>query len=187
MIFLLLTACVADVATATDSAPELVDVCSESVPTDRNVDGIPAYSQCTDSENANIYSNDGVQTSTTSIDTDWVETQYGGGYQCTELAYRYLVFHWGITWEPAGNAGSWCDSQPPSDSGVVQTTTPVHGDLMIFPPGSCGADPTYGHVAVVDVVESADQVTVVEQNVAARAITDNTCATCFLHVVANTQ
>jgi surface antigen len=165
---------------------EAVDVCSETVPANRNVDGIPAYAQCAATENSAIYSDNGVDTSTMSMGSGWVRTQYNGGYQCTEFAYRYLHFRWNIVWEPNGNAGTWCDSTPPSGSGVVQTSTPSHGDLIVFAPGSCGADPTAGHVAVVDVVNGTTSVTAVEQNSAGRDNYKQTCAKCFLHAVANT-
>jgi MYXO-CTERM domain-containing protein len=165
---------------------QAVNICTETVPSNRYVDGIPAYAQCTASQSSPIYSNNGVDTSTTSGGTDWVRTQQSGGYQCTELAHRYLRFHWSITWTPTGNAGTWCNTVPPSTSGVVQTTTPVHGDVIVFPPGSCGADSTAGHVALVDTVNSATQVTIVEQNGANRRNCNISCAACFLHVVANT-
>ena len=167
------------------STVQAVNICNETVPANRNVDGIPAYAQCTTTNSA-IYSNNGVDTSTTSGGTDWVRTQYSGGYQCTELAHRYWYFHWNVTWIPNGNAGTWCDTVPPASSGVVQTTTPVHGDLIVFAPGVCGADATTGHVAVVDVVVSATTVTIVEENSAGRRNSQQSCAKCFLHVVANT-
>src|SRR4029077_17531543 len=143
-----------------------LSVCDEVVPANRFVDGIPAYAQCTGFENAAIYSNNGVDTSTTSLGPDWVRTQQSGGYQCTELAHRYLYFRWNVTWLPNGNAGTWCNTQPTAASGVVQTTTaPVHGDLIVFAPGACGADATTGHVALIDVVDDAKaQLTVIEQN-----------------------
>lgn len=165
---------------------EAVDICSETVPANRNVDGIPAYAQCAATQNSAVYSDDGVDTSTMSMGSGWVRTQYNGGYQCTEFAYRYLHFRWNIVWEPNGNAGTWCDSTPPSGSGVVQTSTPAHGDLIVFAPGSCGADPTAGHVAVVDVVNGTTSVTAVEQNSAGRGNYKQSCAKCFLHAVANT-
>jgi len=165
---------------------QAVDICNETVPANRNVDGIPAYAQCTTTTNSAIYSNNGVDTSTTSGGTDWVRTQYSGGYQCTELAHRYWYFHWNVTWIPNGNAGTWCDTVPPASSGVVQATTPVHGDLIVFAPGVCGADATTGHVAVVDVVVNATTVTIVEENSAGRRNSQQSCAKCFLHVVANT-
>ncbi|MBN2191539.1 MAG: CHAP domain-containing protein [Polyangiaceae bacterium] len=86
----------------------------------------------------------------TSLGDDWVRTQWSGGYQCTELAHRYLYFRWGIEWLPRGNAGTWCDEVPDAESGVEQTFAPVHGDVIVFPPGQCGADGYYGHVALVD-------------------------------------
>ena len=104
-----------------------------------------------------------------------------------ELAHRYLHFRWNVTsWLPRGNAGTWCDTQPTAASGVVQTTVPVHGDLIVFSPGACGADAVTGHVAVIDVVDDARaQVTVVEENRAGRRSAAQSCATCYLHVVAN--
>ena len=163
-----------------------LDACNETVPETRRVDGVPAYAQCATIENGAIYSNNGIDTSATKMGSDWVQTQYSGGYQCTELAHRYLTFKWKVNWIPNGNAGEWCNTQPPASSGVVQSSSPVHGDLMVFAPGSCGADTTYGHVAVVDVVDSTKtKITAVEQNVASRSPHNTSCAKCFLHVVAN--
>ena len=163
---------------------QAANVCNETVPANRVVDGIPAYAQCATTTGA-IYSNNGVDTATTSGGSDWIRTQSSGGYQCTELAHRYLYFHWGVTWLPNGDAGTWCDTTPPTTSGVVQSTTPVHGDLIVFAPGSCGADATTGHVALIDVVNSTT-VTIVEENSAGRRNTAISCAKCFLHVSANT-
>ena len=71
---------------------------------------------------------------------------------------------------------------------MVLSSTPVHGDLMVFSPSSCGADPTAGHVVVVDTVDTASsQITFVEQNPAARRSSAQSCARCFLHVVANSE
>jgi MYXO-CTERM domain-containing protein len=165
---------------------QALDACSETVPANRNVDGVPAYSQCSASNDSAIYSNNGVDTSLTQVDKTWVKTQYSGGYQCTELAHRYLYFRWNVKWIPNGNAGNWCDTQPPASSGVVQTMTPMHGDIMVLAPGSCGASPDTGHVNVVDTVDMASaKVTAVEQNVAGRHPYNMSCAKCFLHVMMN--
>jgi len=179
-------ACGAD-RPASDETTAALSVCDEIVPPDRFVDGIPAYSQCAGFETAPIYSNNGVDTSTTALGADWIRTQGSGGYQCTELAHRYLHFRWNVTsWLPNGNAGVWCETPPPRASGVVQTMTPVHGDLIVFAPGVCGASPGTGHVAVVDTVDdAAAELTIVEQNRAGRRSAAQSCATCFLHVVAN--
>lgn len=160
-----------------------VNICDEAVPSNRIVDGIPAYAQCTDSESGSIYSNNGIDTTTTATGSDWVRTQRSGGYQCTELAHRYLHFKWNVQSVPSGNAGVWCDGTIPS--GLEKTTIPVHGDLIVFAPGSCGADPTTGHVAVVDVVNSNGSVTFVEQNRAGRRSCAIDTAACFLHALAN--
>jgi surface antigen len=159
------------------------NICSETVPVNRQVDGIPAFAQCSTSTGS-VYSNNGIDTRTTSGGTGWVRTQGSGGYQCTEFAHRYLAFRWNIASVPAGNAGTWCANTPPS--GLVKTTVPVHGDIIVFAPGSCGASTTAGHVAVVDVV-NATTVTIVEQNGASRRTCAISCANCFLHVQANTN
>jgi surface antigen len=160
------------------------NICNETVPENRIIDGIPAYSQCTDSTSGAIYSNNGVDTATASAGSDWARTQYSGGYQCTELANRYLRFKWNVKSVPSGNAGVWCDGTMPS--GLVKTATPVHGDLIVFAPGSCGADATTGHVAVVDGVNTNATVTLIEQNRANRRSCAISTAACFLHATANT-
>ena len=163
-----------------------LNACNETVPDTRYIDGIPSYAQCPDFASSAIYSNNGVDTAPMSMGTGWVRTQYSGGYQCTELAHRYLHFKWGVKWIPNGNAGSWCDTMPPANSGMVQTMAPVHGDLMVLAPGSCGAAAGTGHVTVVDLVDTAKaKLTVVEQNGARRGTYNQSCAKCFLHVVAN--
>jgi surface antigen len=162
-----------------------LSVCEEDVPDNRYIDGIPAYAQCAAAEDSAIYSRDGIETSTTSLGADWIRTQWSGGYQCTELAHRYLYFVWGIDWVPRGNAGTWCDTSPSDEVGIVQTETPVHGDLMVLPPGSCGAAASTGHVAIVDTVLADGRLSVVEQNRANRGTYQRSCAGCFLHVVAN--
>jgi len=176
-----------DDGSSVEDVTSALSVCDEVVPANRFVDGIPGYAQCPGFENAAIYSNNGVDTSTTSLGADWVRTQGSGGYQCTELAHRYLHFRWNVTsWLPRGNAGVWCDTQPTAASGVIQTTVPVHGDLIVFAPGVCGSDATTGHVALVDIVDAAkSQVTIVEENRAGRRSTAQSCATCYLHVIAN--
>ena len=163
---------------------EAANICSETVAANRSVDGIPAYAQCTATTSSAIYSNNGVETSTTSGGADWVRTQMSGGYQCTELAHRYLYFKWNVKSVPNGNAGTWCDGTIPA--GLEKATTPMHGDLIVFAPGSCGADATTGHVAVIDVVNTNATVTFVEQNGASRRSCANSTAACFLHATANT-
>ena len=86
-----------------DEMPLALDVCSEVVPANRAVDGIPAYAQCEATEESSIWSNNGVDTSLMSLGADWVQTQRGGGYQCTELAYRYMRFRWNVSYR-SGNA-----------------------------------------------------------------------------------
>jgi len=159
------------------------NICNETVPADRFIDGIPAYDQCPESTNASIYSNDGINTSITSNGSDWVRTQWSGGYQCTELAARYLLFKWNVSFM-SGNAMDWCNSVFPAT--VVTSTTPVHGDVAVFGPGACGASPITGHVVVVDSFDTvSSRFTFVEQNQAGRRSCPLNTATCFIHVVAN--
>jgi len=171
------------VALAAPAAAGAADICAETVPSNRFIDGIPAYAQCAGSMTGAVYSNNGTDTSTTSGGTGWVRTQGSGGYQCTELAHRYLYFRWNVTSVPNGNAGVWCDGTLPS--GLVKATTPVHGDLIVLAPGSCGADATTGHVGVIDVVNADTSLSVVQQNSASRSKYQMSCAACFLHVAAN--
>lgn len=171
------------VAAGQSSASFAVDICAETVPANRFIDGFPAYAQCAGASGSAIYSNNGIDTSTTNGGTGWVRTQGSGGYQCTELAHRYLHFKWNVTSVPNGNAGVWCDGTIPS--GLVKVTAPVHGDLIVLAPGSCGADGTTGHVAVVDVVNADSTLMAIQQNVASRGRYNFTCAACFLHVAAN--
>jgi surface antigen len=159
------------------------NICNETPPADRAIDGIPAYAQCSTSTDASVYSNNGVDTRTSSGGSGWVRTQYGGGYQCTEFAHRYLSFKYNVKSVPDGNAGTWGDKTLPA--GLVKTTVPVHGDLIIFAPGSCGAGATTGHVAVVDIVKDST-LTIVEQNGASRRKCKASCARWFLHAQANT-
>jgi hypothetical protein len=160
-----------------------LDVCGETVPANRAVDGIPAYSQCDATMNSSIWSNNGVDTSITSLGPDWVQTQRGGGYQCTELAYRYMRFRWNVSYR-SGDAQEWCDGDLPAN--LVKSTTPVHGDLIVFAGGVCGAAQSTGHIAVIDTVDGArGTVTIVEENRAGRRSTQQSCATCFLHATAN--
>lgn len=160
-----------------------VNACDETVPAMRAVDGFPAYAQCAGVENGAIWSNNGIDTASSSQGQGWVRTQGSGGYQCTEFARRYFMFRWGIDYQH-GNAGEWCDGTLPST--LTLATSPTHGDLIVFAPGSCGADATTGHVAVVDTVDMAGgKITIVEQNQASRRSTQQSCAACYLHAVKN--
>lgn len=158
------------------------NICDETVPDRLHVDGIPAYSQCSDSRSSPVYSSDGVGTHTSSRGDGWVRTSWSGGYQCTEFARRYLAFRWNIDKTPGGSAGDWCDGSPPE--GLVKTDAPMHGDIIVFAPRTCWAG-SRGHVAVVDSADD-NSVTIVEQNVVNRRTVSLSCATCFLHVESNT-
>jgi hypothetical protein len=164
-------------------AQQAINACNETVPATRAVDGFPAYAQCAGIEDGAIWSNNGIDTAPSSQGAGWVRTQNGGGYQCTEFARRYFMFHWGIDYQH-GNAGEWCDGTLPSTLALV--TSPTHGDLIVFAPGSCGADATTGHIAVVDTVDMAGgKVTIVEQNQASRRSSQQSCAKCYLHAIKN--
>jgi surface antigen len=129
------------------------------------IDGIPAYAMCTVASTSDVWSNDGVHTaSSPGTGSGWVQTAYGNGYQCTELAGRYMQFVWSVTpdWLN-GDAKDICSLPLPSSLEI--TMTPVHGDLAVFPGGCDGASTTTGHVAVVNTV-SASKISVVQQNVA---------------------
>jgi PhoPQ-activated pathogenicity-related protein len=65
-------------------------------------------------------------------------------------------------------------------------STPVHGDLIVFAAGSCGASSNAGHVAVIDVVDSVNQqLTIVDENGPHRWDVSMSCASCYLHATAN--
>jgi surface antigen len=166
-----------------DQVGQAINVCDETVPEERYVDGLPAYAQCDAHAEDEIWSNNGIDTATSSQGADWVRTQRSGGYQCTELARRYLHFRWGIDYQN-GNAGEWCDGDLPET--LTISATPVHGDLIVFEGGVCGAAQSTGHIAVVDEVDAGQgEVTIIEQNRASRRTTDQSCGLCFLHAVAN--
>jgi len=152
-------------------------ICSENA--SATLDGIPAYAYC---GNFNVWSNNGVDTKSASGGTGWVQTEGGYGYQCVEYAARYEHFKFGVSasWG-ISYAYQMCNTHP---SGIATAATPQHGDLMIFAPGSCGADGTAGHVAVVDVV-NATTVKVVQENVAGSYTYNKSCASCWLHASAN--
>lgn len=157
---------------------EAVDsICNEKAST--SIDGIPAYAYCGDT---NVWSDNGVDTMKASGGTGWVQTEHGYGYQCVEFAIRYMRFKWNIStsWH-VSYAKQMCATHP---SGVAVTTKPVHGDLAVFGAGSCGADPTAGHVAVVDSVGSTTFVAV-QENTAGKYTWKDSCASCFLHAASN--
>jgi hypothetical protein len=153
------------------------------------IDGVAAYAMCDAALNSNVWSNTGANTAGASLGPDWVETGMGkiigkNGYQCTELSQRYFYFRFGICPWSWVAAKDMCTEDLPST--VVLTTTPVHGDLIIIPPGCDGAGLETGHVAVVDRVNGAT-VDVVQQNAGLNGYGTfhTSCATCFLHAVAN--
>ncbi len=150
-------------------------ICNE--PAGATIDTIPAYPFCGDYD---VWSNNGIDTKSASAGAGWVRTEVNYGYQCTELALRYARFKFGVTtvWPGISYAYQMCATHP---AAMSVAPTPVHGDLMVFAAGSCGADATAGHVAVVDTV-GASTIGVVQQNSSTSTATYNTsCASCFLH------
>lgn len=158
-------------------AQGVTSICGDA-PAVSTFDGYPAFKYC---GNFDVYSNDGKNTSSTP-QAGWVKTEGGYGYQCVELAVRYFHFRWGIStgWGVMG-AKDMCGTHP---SGVSQTSNPVAGDLMVFGASSCGADPTFGHVGVVDSV-SGTTISLVQQNTASKYNYKQSCASCFLHAASN--
>ncbi len=145
-----------------------------------SIDGIPAYAYC---GNFDVWSKNGVDVqSQPGAGPGWQQSEAGYGFQCFELASRYMHFKWGVAsqWGVL-YASQMCNQHP---AGVVVTQNPVHGDLVVFAGGSCGIAAPAGHVAVVESV-SGSSVTAVQQNVAATLTWQKSCASCFLHAVAN--
>jgi hypothetical protein len=178
---------VVGLAAACSSAPEpreSVGTTSEAVdmicgkPAAATLDGFPAYPYC---GNFNVYTDNGIDTRGTG-GAGWTQTEGGYGYQCVEWAVRYFYFKWNV---PHGwfvsYAKDMCTTYPAT---VSKTTTPVHGDLAVFGPGSCGADPTAGHVAAINSV-GASTISVVQQNPAGTDTWNKSCVMCYLHASAN--
>lgn len=152
-------------------------ICSEKA--SATLDGIPAYAYC---GNFDVWSNNGVDTKSSSGGNGWAKSESGYGYQCVEYAVRYEHFKFGVaTGWGISYAYQMCNTHPASMSKVSK---PQHGDLIIFAPGSCGADKTAGHVAVVDTV-GASTVKVVQENTAGSYTYNQSCASCWLHASAN--
>lgn len=176
-----LTSGVTETESLTAAEAAIRSACPADTHADAIIDGIPAFARCKNANgtyhDTNIYSDDGVHTSATQKSSAWLETEGGHGYQCTELASRYMHFqfgvptHWGID-----VAEQMCDV---TVAGVEHTSSPMHGDLIVLP-GSAG------HVAVIDDVTST-HVTVVQQNVAGEPTGTyaRSSAKCFLHATAN--
>jgi CHAP domain len=186
----LVAALIATATTVTWARPSLADdgICGEAA--QATIDGIPSYAMCNAATTSNVWSDDGVHTAGSGSGGNWVETEGGNnGYQCTELATRYFYFKWDVTrsWSP-GYAKDMCSQALPSS--VEKTSKGMHGDLLVVVPGCEGADPTDGHVAVVDDV-SGSTISVVQQNTTyngqpvGTGTFDSSCVLCFLHAVAN--
>lgn len=158
------------------SSSAIDTICGEAP--SATLDGFPAYAFC---GNFDVYSDNGIDTQSTS-GAGWVETQELYGYQCTEFALRYFRFKWSV--DPAGFVGDakdYCSAHP---TGVTETSSPIHGDLAVFTPGCGGADPTTGHVAVIDTL-APSTILVVQQNSAGSFTWPRSCVACYLHATTN--
>jgi len=103
--------------------------------------------------------------------TSGTNVHYGGsgtvtdtcGYQCVELAVRYFYFRKGIaksSWF-VPTAIDMCNSHP---AGVVKTSSPHAGDLMVFKPNDSGTGTgSAGHVAVIRGVNSDGSLNLFQQ------------------------
>jgi MYXO-CTERM domain-containing protein len=158
------------------SSSAIDTICGEAP--SATLDGFPAYAFC---GNFDVYSDNGIDTQSTG-GAGWVETQELYGYQCTEFALRYFRFKWSVDPEGfVGDAKNYCAAHP---AGVTETTSPIHGDLAVFTPGCGGADPTTGHVAVIDTVATST-ILVVQQNTAGSFTWPRSCVACYLHAAEN--
>jgi hypothetical protein len=115
-----------------------------------------------------------------------LDTGYGYGYQCVELAQRYVATRFGgfPTHWPVAFAAQMCGATaglPVSVHTRGSGYQPVHGDLMVFGGGA-------GHVAVVESVDGG-AVGVVEQNASSTGRSTRSIGqeSCFIHANANTS
>lgn len=79
--------------------------------------------------------------------------------QCTWYVYnraQELGYHFG---QFMGNGGDWKNK-----AGYETTHTPKAGYALSFSPGQAGADPSYGHVAIVEEVKKDGTVLISESN-----------------------
>lgn len=98
-------------------------------------------------------------------------TQAGSGYpqgQCTWYAYNRMVelgkFDTSGGYGYLGNGGDWVKSL--AQKGWKVSTAPIVGAIVSVAPGTGGSDPAYGHVAVVEYVNSDGSFLISECNVA---------------------
>jgi MYXO-CTERM domain-containing protein len=117
------------------------------------------------------------------------------GYQCVELGLRYFFFRWKVPhpWSPTfSSAYQMCTHVT---AGVTRTTTPVLGDLVVYPANlsrkGCPSTLADGHVGVVNAIKGST-ITVMNQNITiggkARGAPYDWqlgCESCFLHAVGN--
>jgi hypothetical protein len=145
----------------------------------RTFDGFPAYGwgNCKDPGSGNVFTDNGIDTLSYNPG-GWFQSEGGSGYQCVELATRYFFGAHGITgWHGFGQAKQMCSSSVWAP-GVSATSSPVAGDLMIFPANTCGTQGA-GHVAVVDGV-SGNTIATTQKNWAMNVSYARSCASCFL-------
>ena len=146
-----------------------------------------------------IYSTSGKDTYSDDPFHNRTVTNSGFGYQCVELAYRYMGWRWSKWIWVSNGASDLCngplvDSRGAPVKGLQRFRpgggTPVPGDLFVFANGVCGADAQYGHVAVITRVWNKDSVQIAQQNVVSEKYTIQNvklaCACSIIHADNNT-
>lgn len=91
--------------------------------------------------------------------SNYISQTYPWG-QCTWYSYN-RARELGVFYDAyMGNGGSWKDK-----AGYPTTNTPKVGYAVSFSPNQAGADSTYGHVAIVEVVNEDGSILISESNV----------------------
>ncbi|WP_258186099.1 CHAP domain-containing protein [Bifidobacterium sp. UTBIF-68] len=93
----------------------------------------------------------------------------GNGYaygQCTWWAYTRRHELGLPVGSRFGDGRQWADSA--RALGYWVDASPREGDIVVFRPGQAGADPVYGHVAVVEHVDASGGIRISEANISGR-------------------
>jgi len=113
-------------------------------------------------------------------------TNSGFGYQCFELAERYFLFKFNKRIHGIG-AADLCDNELPQGTRRLfpGKDIPVPGDLFVFPRGTCGSSPEWGHIAVITKVWNPGSMQIAQQNMRSEkysiANVKTSCACAFIH------
>ena len=70
-----------------------------------------------------------------------------------------------------GNGQAWAASA--ARLGYTVNTTPMVGAIIVFQPGQAGADPAYGHVAIVEQTHEDGSITISESNAQGLGVISN--------------